>query len=130
MRLTLTLALLLFGVTTTASAAEPCQQINGRAHYYFGDGQFRLWHIGTHHEFLLLYSDNSDGGHYAADEKIYCLLQTDIKRPAEISTNDLFGDFLVCPVERFEKGAVQSAYVKTIYHSHLVHTPWVEPTYK
>jgi len=51
MRITQTLATLLILTTPLAFAAEACQTIHGRAIYYSGDGQLRIWHIGTHHTF-------------------------------------------------------------------------------
>jgi hypothetical protein len=32
-------------------AADSCFTIHGRAHLYGGDGQLRIWHVGTHHDF-------------------------------------------------------------------------------
>ena len=117
---------LLIPLTLRAIAAEPCQQIHGRAHYYFADGQFRLWHIGTNHEFSLMYSESSDRP-YPVDERILDMLRAGTKTPADISENDLFADFLVCPLEHYRKRAAQAAYVEKMNHPRMVHTPWVEP---
>src|SRR4030095_15770104 len=32
-------------------ATEPCKVIRGRARVYGGDGQLRIWHVGTHHDY-------------------------------------------------------------------------------
>jgi hypothetical protein len=48
---TLALLCLLFGATYRLQAAESCLTVHGRAHLSGGDGQLRIWHIGTHHEY-------------------------------------------------------------------------------
>jgi len=50
MRLPTVLALILL-MSPSLSLAETCREIHGRAVFYSGDGQLRIWHIGTHHEF-------------------------------------------------------------------------------
>jgi hypothetical protein len=98
-------------------AVEPCMTIHGRANFYGGDGQLRIWHIGTHHEYepdqsswdrvidwLLAGVKDSDKPNYAS--------------PA--SAVYLFGDFLVCPIEPFKKGSVQEATIKSVSHRHYV----------
>jgi hypothetical protein len=34
------------------SPPQPCQSFHGRAWHSSADGMFRIWHIGTRHEFL------------------------------------------------------------------------------
>jgi hypothetical protein len=101
-----------------AQAAEPCQLIHGRAHYYSGDGQFRIWHIGTQHEFGAPNAEAQDWDH--SWDKIMDLLQAGTKTPTEIGDKDLFADFVVCPIEPFRKGAVQFATVRKMYHPRVV----------
>jgi hypothetical protein len=44
--------LLLVSLSTLPSqAADECISIRGRAHFYGGDGQLRIWHVGTHHDY-------------------------------------------------------------------------------
>ena len=99
-------------------AEEMCTTIHGRAHYYGGDGQLRIWQIGTHHDYTP--DDSSRGavigwleagvtkferGHLAGpDSAIY-----------------LFADFEICPIEPFRKGFVQRARVKSASNRHYVH---------
>jgi len=101
MRLTFTLALLLFGVTTTASAAEPCRQVHGRADFYSGDGQMFVWHIGTHHLFWIL-DDPSQ-------EMIFKYI------PYEPNSENF-----ICPTASYKPGEAQSATVQQIKHPRIV----------
>ena len=48
---TLELLCWLFGATYRLQEAEFCLTIQGRAHVYVGDGQLRIWLIGSHHEY-------------------------------------------------------------------------------
>jgi hypothetical protein len=91
--------------------------IHGRAHLYSGDGQLRIWHIGTHHEYK---PDESsarmvegwlDAG-VADSDKLKCA------SPA--STVYLFADFLICPTKPFRKGAVQRAKIKSASRRHYI----------
>jgi hypothetical protein len=47
----LSLVFLALFVTHPLQAADSCVTIHGRAHLYGGDGQLRIWHIGTHHDY-------------------------------------------------------------------------------
>jgi len=94
-------------------AAEPCTTIHGRLHYYGGDGQLRIWHIGTHHDFT------PDGSSW---DTVIGWLREGVK-PSEWKDYfdpaiavDLFGDFHVCPTEPFREGAVQHAKVVSVSH--------------
>ncbi len=100
-----------------AIAEDRCMTIHGRAHLYGGDGQLRIWRIGTHHDFE---PDESTWGRVInwlnagvteSDRKNYA-------SPA--SEYYLFGDFVVCPVEPFKKGSVQRATVKSVTHRRYV----------
>ena len=105
------------GVVLPMHAAQPCMTIHGRAHYYGGDGQLRIWHIGTHHEYepdatswdrvmgwLSAGVKPSDRSKYASPESMV----------------NLFGDFLICPTEPFKKGSVQRAKIKSVTHRRYV----------
>lgn len=118
---TVKLALLILILVTTTSplhAAGDCVVIHGRAHYYCGDGNLRIWHIGTHHEYE---PDNSSwdrvvhwievGENQAEKESLAC--------PA--GAINLYADFLICPTEPFKKGAVQHVVVKSATDRHYTH---------
>lgn len=101
-------------------AAEKCVVIHGRAHYYCGDGNLRIWHIGTHHE----YEPDSS----SFDRVLHWLdagtTQTEKKSLAcPTGAINLYADFLICPTEPLKKGAVQHAVVKSATHRHYVHIP-------
>jgi hypothetical protein len=97
--------------TLQICAAESCRIIHGRANFYGGNGQLRIWHIGTHHEYE---PDKS------SCDKVMKWLEAGVKdsdkskwaTPA--STVYLFGDFLLCPTEPFKEGSVQQAIVKSV----------------
>jgi len=98
-------------------AAESCMVIHGRAHFYGGDGQLRIWHIGTHHEYE---PDES------SDERVIKWLEAGVKETdktkyaSPASTVCLFADFVICATEPFKKGSVQLARVKSASHRHYV----------
>ncbi len=100
-----------------ALAAEPCQIIHGRANFFGGDGQLRIWHIGTHHEY------EPAGG---SDKRVLDWLEAGIplaerdNYATPASAVYLYGDFTICPIEPFRKGAVQKANVLTVTHKHYV----------
>jgi hypothetical protein len=98
-------------------AAQPCETIHGRLHYYGGDGQLRIWHIGTHHDFT---PDNSswDTVHDWLTEGVKLPERKDYADPA--TAVDLYGDFEICPTEAFREGAVQHARVITVSHRRYV----------
>jgi hypothetical protein len=92
---------------------------HGRAHLYGGDGQLRIWRIGTHHEFQ---PDESTW------EQVVAWLEAGV-RPQDRNTINtisptsmlyLFADFTVCPVEPFKKGSVQSARIVSATHRRYV----------
>jgi len=114
-----TLALLCFATAALlpADAAESCTVIHGRAHVYGGDGQLRIWHVGTHHD-------------YEPDEsswtRVLKWLEAGVKstdRPMAVDPASelcLFADFVICPTEPFKKGSVQQAKVKSASRKHYV----------
>ncbi len=114
-RVTLILGLLTLGVP--ALATGPCREIHGRAHFYGGDGQLRIWHIGTHHEYE---PDNSSW------DKVMEWLEAGVpdaeksQYASPASAVNLYADFLICPTEPLVNGAVQHAEVKSASHRHYV----------
>jgi len=96
----------------TAFALEPCQQIHGRARIYTADGQLRIWHIGTHHEFEPIDTTSWD--------KLSKILLPD---GLSGTAYDLYADFTVCPTAPFKEGQVQPVIVKNIRHMHVVKVP-------
>jgi len=98
-------------VVLTAQQSLPCRTIHGRAHLYGGDGQLRIWQVGTHHE-------------YQPDQASWSVVQgwleagvkeSDRRNSASpASALYLFGDFLICPTEPFERGSVQTASIKSV----------------
>jgi hypothetical protein len=100
-------------------AEEACMTIHGRAHYYGGDGQLRIWHIGTRHE-------------YQPDESSFPVVLSWLNagvKPADrpkyaspASTVYLFADFEICPSEPFQPGSAQKARVKSASDRHYVST--------
>jgi hypothetical protein len=93
--------------------AQSCLTIHGRARFYSGDGQLRIWHVGTHHEFAI-YDEKSSN----------MLLGFLCPKEGDCPTNSpsLFADFTVCPTEKFRQGAAQPATVRSIRHPVVV--PW------
>jgi hypothetical protein len=105
---TLFLVGLLIAANAAAQTAESCMTIHGRLHYYGGDANLRIWHIGTHHMFtpdettwdkVLGWLDEKAT---AADKKNFACANC---------AHDLYADFLICPTEPYKKGSVQRAKV-------------------
>ena len=99
-------------------AADSCFTIHGRAHLYGGDGQLRIWHVGTHHDF------EPDASSWA---KVETWLEAGVKDSAKsrvatppASSVYLFADFLICPTEPFKKGSVQRAKIVSAQHRRYV----------
>src|SRR5215212_3674743 len=94
--LLLTLAVI---TTLPLHAADSCFTLRGRAHLYSGDGQLRIWHVGTHHDF------EPDESSFA---RVVGWLEAGVKQseksqnPSPGSMVYLFADFLVCPTEPFK----------------------------
>ncbi len=117
-RIGFSLAVSVFLATTVrANAADDCVTIHGRARFYCGDGQLRIWHVGTHHEFE---PDETSW------DRVITWLEEGVKEPnskqdaCTKSDVDLFADFEICPTEPLRPGAVQHAVVKTAIHRHYV----------
>jgi hypothetical protein len=79
------------------TSAQSCRVIHGRAILYTGDGQARIWHIGTHHEFSFDYNDPLISKYLAED-----------------GSKALYADFTICPLENYVRGAAQAVVVKNI----------------
>ena len=113
----LAIAVILVSIEASAqpqTTAEPCGWIRGRAHQYGGDGQLRIWHIGTHHEYT---PDESSW------DRVIGWLEGGVTKADKAYVNPLgnvylFADFLVCPVEEFENGLVQRAEIKSVKNKH------------
>jgi hypothetical protein len=98
-------------------AAEPCKVIHGRARFYGGDGQLRIWQIGTHHQ-------------YEPDEpswpRVIKWLEAGVPESeranyaSPASSVDLYADFPICPTEPFKQGSVQRANIKSASHRRYV----------
>lgn len=113
----LILLLVLITVHPCAWPAEPCKTIHGRLHYYGGDGQLRIWHIGTRHDFT---PDDSSWNmlHDWLTEGVKPSERKDYADPA--TAVDLFGDFNICPIEPFHEGAVQHARIISVANRRYV----------
>ena len=114
---TLCLIALTLAAASTLHAAEPCQTFHGRAHFYSGDSQFRIWHIGTHHEFEPDYAGTDQGTSW---DRVIDLLKAGDEDAGAASLNDLYATFTVCPTKPLVPGAVQPAIVKRIEHPRVV----------
>jgi len=108
---------LVIAATSPMRGAESCVSVHGRAEFYGGDAQLRIWQIGTHHEFE---PDDSSW------DRVLGWLAAGVKIPdkssavSPASTVYLYGDFLVCPTEPLKKGSVQQAKVKSVSRRHYV----------
>ncbi len=111
------LAALLILTSTSAFATEPCQSFRGRALYYSADGQFRIWHIGTHHTFEPPDMPGPNPDYEPSWDRLMTILLAGRQNPDD---NAVFADFVVCPTEPFRKGAAQEATIKSIRHPHVV----------
>jgi len=84
-------------------------QSHSRAGAYCGDGQLRIWEIGTHHE-------------YEPDEMSASRMKQWLEEGVKHSDESnyacpagqvyLFADFLLCPTEPFLNGSAQRVVVK------------------
>jgi hypothetical protein len=114
---TLTLLFAALFATFSLQAAEPCRIIHGRAHFYGGDGQLRIWHVGTRHDYT---PDES------SSTRVLAWLEAGVKDSAKAnyaspaSTVYLFADFLICPTEPFKSGSIQEAKFISVQHRHYV----------
>lgn len=112
-----TLAALLILAATPAFAAEPCQSFHGRALYYSADGQFRIWHIGTSHEFQPPEMPGPNPDYEPSWNRLMKILLAGSQNPDD---HAVFADFVICPTVPFRNGAAQQAIIRTIRHPHIV----------
>jgi hypothetical protein len=111
------LFLVIFGTSYAVRADEGCMTLHGRANFYGGAAQLRIWQIGTHHE----YEHDESSFDTVMDWLIAGVKPSERKNYAiPASAVFLFADFVVCPTEPFKKGAVQEAKVKSAIHRHYV----------
>jgi hypothetical protein len=101
---TLALICLSLFISLPLQGADTCMTIRGRARLYCGDGQLRIWNVGTHHEYE---PDESSW------ERVVGWLKAGAKAKdsgcSSASTVDLFANYLICPTEPFKAGSVQQA---------------------
>jgi hypothetical protein len=116
MRLSLLLFSFALTLPTPTLADQSCQRIHGRAILYTGDGQLRIWHIGTHHTFRPVERLDSSDDFEQSWDKVLHLLSGGQKGPDAFDDRALFADFVVCPTRPYREGASQTAIVKRIYH--------------
>ena len=112
-------AVILILVAARVYGSEPCRALHGRARFYGGDGQLRIWEVGTHHEYQ---PDDSSSGAVIGwlESGVPKSERTKYVTPASVV--DLYADFSVCPTEPFRKGSVQQATIKSASHRHYVKT--------
>ena len=111
--------LIIVPLAIRAHAGEPCKMIHGRAHLYGGDGQLRIWEIGSHHEYEPD-SSTRDTVLKWLDAGVNDLERLKYASPASVVS--LYADFLVCPAEPFRQGSVQLAKIKSASHRRYRHT--------
>jgi len=100
--------------------SEPCKVLHGRARFYSGDGQLRIWEIGTHHE----YRPDEASFNTVIDWLEAGVLESERKNyVSPASVVDLYADFSVCPTEPFKKGSVQQAKITSASHRHYEKKP-------
>ncbi len=113
------MAVVLVAAALSAHAAEPCISFHGRAHWYGGDGQARIWRIGTHHEFT---PDETTWEQVTAWIEAGVQPADKLRWAAPASRIDLFADFVVCPTEPIRAGSVQTAKILSATHRRYVST--------
>jgi len=111
------LCFIVAGANFSLHAAESCTTFHGRAHFYSGDRQLRIWQIGTHHE----YEPDVSSWDQVMDWLIAGVKPSERKNYASPASGVyLFADFTVCPTEPLRRGALQKAKVKSAMHRHYV----------
>ncbi len=109
---------LTFPIMLHAQAPPGCKTVHGRANLYSGDGQRRIWAIGTHHEYTPDESsiERFDGWLEAGVTK----KEREKGFASPESMLYLFADFEICPTEPFKQGSVQRARMLRADHRHYV----------
>ncbi len=107
MRRVLFLVLVLVGLHARAMAQDavaPCYKVHGRLSYYNGTPSTRIWIVGTRRMLSLPGEDRE--------------LPANVKALLKDFDDNIFGDFIVCPLREYQKGHMQAVFVKSA--SHLV----------
>lgn len=95
--------------TSLALAQEPCAEspscgkcfaFHGRFAVYTGDGLETLWPVGTHRVLRP----------QSGTEPLYKLLGSDVD---ELDGHVIFGDFVVCPLEKEVPGQMRNVCIKS-----------------
>jgi len=94
--------------------AGACFTVHGRLWLYCGDAQFRLWHIGTRHEFDVGLQED-----FPKNLERFFRSCTDPGGP-----NWIFGDYLVCPLEKEVSGAAQAACIQSVHITAVKPVSW------
>jgi hypothetical protein len=117
------LGLVLFGTVSMqalelGSEPDACLTIHGRAHLYIGDGQIRIWQVGTKHEYKPDASSwqKVQGWLEAGSGDAAKSSDGAASGPPAVAFVYLFGDFLVCPTEPYKEGSVQEARIVRVTH--------------
>ena len=79
-----------------------CFNVHGRFAVYTGDGQQVLWPIGTHRLLRVI-----------SGFEIPCRLLDDCSNIQTVGDYFVFGDFVVCPLEKDTPGAMRSVSMKS-----------------
>jgi hypothetical protein len=82
----------------------PCYKIRGRLSYYNGTPSTRIWIVGTHRMLGIPSEDNE--------------LPPNVKVLLKDFDDNIFGDFVVCPLSPERPGTMRMVFVKSA--SHLV----------
>jgi len=85
----------------------PCYHVKGRLSYYNGAPSTRIWIVGTH-RMLGIPSEDSE-------------LPADVKALLKSFDDEIFADFLVCPLTKERPGTMRMVLVKSA--SHVVDRP-------
>ena len=80
----------------------PCYIIHGRLSYYNGTPSTRIWIVGTN-RMLSLPREDQD-------------LPANVKALLKDFDDNIFGDFEVCPLRRYQRGHMQAVFVKSASH--------------
>ena len=94
----------------TGKPVGPCFQVHGRLLYWNGAPSTRIWIIGTH-RMLGIPSEDQE-----LPANVKALLKGDFD-------DEVYGNFLVCPLDRFKPGEMQMVFVKSANHLAYRHRP-------
>ncbi len=77
----------------------PCYKVHGRLSYYNGTPSTRIWIVGTD-RMLSLPGEDQD-------------LPANVKALLKDFNDNIFGDFVDCPLRKYRKGHMQAVFVKS-----------------